>query len=184
MIYANPIKQEDHIQIAKKHGVKKMTFDSVEELYKIKKNFPEAECVIRVATEIVGCSAFYELSSKFGAFMEDIPLILKTAKKLGLRVKGASFHVGSGGVKAGEYEQCLIDVKKIFNMAEKLGLPKMDFLDIGGGFTYILPGSGKNFNEVALQIGSMIDKHFPDPTIRVIAEPGRYISESSAYIAS
>jgi len=69
-------------------------------------------------------------------------------------------------------------------MAEKLGLPKMDFLDIGGGFTYIQPGSGKNFDEVALQIGSMIDKHFPDPTIRVIAEPGRYISESSAYIAS
>lgn len=104
MIYANPIKQEDHIRIAKKYGVKKMTFDSIEELHKIKRNFPEAECVIRVATEIVGCSAMYELSSKFGAFMEDMPLILETAKKLGLRIKGASFHVGSGGVKSGEYE--------------------------------------------------------------------------------
>ena len=114
-----------------------MTFDSVEELYKIQKNFPEAECVIRVATETVGCSAFYELSSKFGAFMEDIPMILQTAKKLGLKIKGASFHVGSGGVLYGEYEQCLLDVRKIFDMAQQMGLPKMDFLDLGGGFTYI-----------------------------------------------
>ena len=30
----------------------------------------------------------------------------------------------------------------------------------------------------------MIDKYFPDPTIRVIAEPGRYIAESALYIAS
>ena len=65
-----------------------------------------------------------------------------------------------------------------------MGLPKMDFLDIGGGFTYILPGSGKNFDEVCIVIGKLIDELFPDPNIRVIAEPGRYISESCAYIAS
>jgi len=94
-----------------------MTFDSVEELYKIQNNFPEAECVIRIATE-AGGSAKYELSSKFGAFMEDMPTILKTAKKLGLKIKGASFHVGSGGVLCGDYEKCLLDVKKIFDMAE------------------------------------------------------------------
>ena len=81
-----------------------MTFDSIEELRKIHKVFPEAECVIRVATEIVNCSAMYELSSKFGAFIEDIPEILKVSKELGMTIKGCSFHVGSGGVVFKEYE--------------------------------------------------------------------------------
>lgn len=149
----------------------------------MKKIYPDCEAVIRVATE-GGGSAKYELSSKFGAFMEDIPLILQTAKEIGVKIIGASFHVGSGGVFAGEYEKVLLDVRKIFDIADEMGLPKMKFLDIGGGFTCILPGTGKNFDEVAPTIGNLIDKHFPDPTIRVIGEPGRYICESSLYLAT
>ena len=60
----------------------------------------------------------------------------------------------------------------------------MDFVDIGGGFTYIFPGTGKNFDEVGPKIGKLLDKVFPDPSIRIIAEPGRLISESSVYVAS
>ena len=67
MIYANPCKQDDHILYAKKFGLKKMTFDSVEELYKIKKLFPEAECIIRISSHITDRSAFVDLSKKFGA---------------------------------------------------------------------------------------------------------------------
>ena len=184
MIYANPIKQISHLQLARKYGLKKMTFDSVEELRKIHKVFPEAECVIRVATDIEDCTAMYELSSKFGAFMEDIPEILEVGKELGIKIKGCSFHVGTGGVVFQEYEQCIRDVRKIFDMAEEKGLPKMDLVDIGGGFTYIFPGTGKNFDDVAQPIGKLIDELFPDPTIRIIAEPGRFISESSVYVAS
>jgi diaminopimelate decarboxylase len=65
-----------------------------------------------------------------------------------------------------------------------MGLKRMDFLDIGGGFTLIFPGSGKNFDEVAPLIGSLIDKIFPESHIRIIAEPGRYVCESVCYLAS
>ena len=34
-------------------------------------------------------------------------------------------------------------------MAADLGLEKMDLVDIGGGFSYVVPGTGGNFNEVA-----------------------------------
>jgi ornithine decarboxylase len=73
-IYANPVKQEEHILVAKELGVKKMTFDSIEELHKIKKTFPQAECILRIAVE--NTTAVYNLSEKFGAFMEDVPKIL------------------------------------------------------------------------------------------------------------
>jgi len=50
-IFANPVKHVEEIQEAKRLGIKKMTFDSIEEMQKIKKHFPQAELVIRLATD-------------------------------------------------------------------------------------------------------------------------------------
>ena len=60
----------------------------------------------------------------------------------------------------------------------------MDLVDIGGGFSYVVPDSGGNFNEVAYKISSLVNELFPDKNIRIIAEPGRYISESVSYCCS
>ena len=76
-IYASPIKKVDDLLIAKKFGIKMMTFDCSEELHKIKKHFPEAECILRIATEKT--TALYNLSEKFGAFMTEVPELLQTA---------------------------------------------------------------------------------------------------------
>ena len=124
-----------------------MTFDSIEELEKIKKWFPKAECVLRIAVDAT--TAVYNLSEKFGATMQEVPKILDVAKKLNLHIKGVAFHTGSGGVTFSSYESSLKNIRKIFNMAKQKGLKEMDFIDIGGGFTMIYPGTGKNFNEVA-----------------------------------
>ena len=59
----------------------------------------------------------------------------------------------------------------IFDVAEELGLEKMDLLDIGGGFTCIhgyhnpsiKPDSSKNFEFLAPKISALVDKVFPDP---------------------
>ena len=182
MIFANPVKEEYQLEGAKKYKVKRMTFDAIEELHKIKKIFPQAECVVRIAVEVT--TAFYNLSEKFGASMEDIPAILKEAKKLGLKVTGVAFHTGSGGVTFTSYETSLNNARKIFNMAKSMGMPEMTFLDIGGGFTMIHEDKVKNFPFVAPLIGKLVDKLFPDPNILVIAEPGRYVVESTCYLLS
>lgn len=70
------------------------------------------------------------------------------------------------------------DARTIFDKAEKMGLKKMDFLDIGGGFTLICPEKGKNFTDVAKLIQDMVEKVFPEKSIRIVGEPGRYIAES------
>lgn len=69
-------------------------------------------------------------------------------------------------------------------MAENMGMEKMRFLDIGGGFTMLSPSRERNFLAVAPKIAALIDKEFPDPDIQVIGEPGRYICESVVYLAS
>lgn len=102
---------------------------------------------------------------------------MELAKELNVRIKGVAFHTGSGGVTSISYENSLRNTRKVFDLAASLGMPEMDLIDIGGGFTLTLPDSGKNFDEVAEHIGKTIDELFPDPKVRVIAEPGRYISE-------
>ena len=75
MIFANPVKSEAQIKFAKENNIKKMTFDSVEELEKIKKYFPKAECILRLATDVT--TAVYNLSEKFGVFMKDVTQLLQ-----------------------------------------------------------------------------------------------------------
>ena len=64
---------------------------------------------------------------------------------------------------------------------------KMDFLDIGGGFSLASDqptSSEKKFDKVAVMIQSVLQEVFPEPHIRIIGEPGRYVSEGVAYLAS
>jgi ornithine decarboxylase len=55
-----------------------LTFDNEEELHKIKRNFPEAECVMRIST--IATDARYNLSEKFGVLPEDGIELLKMAR--------------------------------------------------------------------------------------------------------
>lgn len=43
IVFAQTVKPVSHINFAKEKNVPLMTFDNEEELYKVKKNFPEAE---------------------------------------------------------------------------------------------------------------------------------------------
>jgi len=107
--------------------------------------------------------------------------MLQVAKDLGLRVKGVAFHTGSGGVTYDAYESSLKNARKVFNLAAEMKMEPMDFLDIGGGFTMVAEMQAKNFEVVAPIIAGLVDKIFPEKHIQVIAEPGRYISESVVY---
>ena len=53
--------------------------------------------------------AIYNLSEKFGAILSEVPEILKKAIELGMKIKGVSFHVGSGGVVFDAYKNSLYD---------------------------------------------------------------------------
>ena len=119
--------------------------------------------------------------------MEDVDKILNASKKLGLYVKGVAFHTGSGGVTFNTYKTSVLNARKIFDKAEKMGLKKMDFLDIGGGFSLASDQPTtpeQKFDKVAIMITQILEQVFPEPHIRIIGEPGRYVSEGVGYLAS
>ena len=60
----------------------------------------------------------------------------------------------------------------------------MDLIDIGGDFSNISDESSQNIEAVAPHIIRLLEKHFPNPQVRIIMDGGRYVCESSVLLAS
>jgi len=178
IIYANPCKQNSHIRFAAEKGVEMMTFDNIDELYKVKKIHPNAKMVLRVLTD--DSHSLCKFGIKFGASPSAATELLEKAKELGIDVIGVSFHVGSGCFNAQAFSDAVEVAHNVFEIGKELGFD-FTLLDVGGGF----PGSDSeniSFDGVCDVLNSAIDKYFP-PNVRVIAEPGRYYSASAFTLA-
>lgn len=174
MIFANPCKQFSHIHHAKNVGVKMIVVDSVTEIIKMHKVYPEAELVIRIKVD--DTHSICKFSTKFGADLEHCPELLKIASELGVNVVGVSFHVGSGCQDASSFDGALRRAKAVFDMGLQFGYT-FSLLDIGGGFNgddYSTP----TFEQVADTIRDLMDELF-DSNVKIIAEPGRFFAKKS-----
>lgn len=164
IIYAQPCKTRSYIRYAAQKGVKQMTFDNADELYKIKNDFPEAELYLRILTD--DSTSLCRLSMKFGASLDTARPLLDLAKQLELKVVGVSFHVGSGAEDPVAFLKAAQDARWVFDQAAEVGY-ELHTLDVGGGFC------DDTFEKFAAILSKAVDDLFP-ANIRVIAEPGRY----------
>ena len=173
IIYAHPCKPNSHIRHARREGVKKMTFDSVDELLKIKAIFPEAELILRILTD--DSSSHYPFQNKFGAPLNYVSQLFQTARTLGLSLVGVSFHVGSGATDPAVFVTAVRNARIVFNLAEKFGFC-LKILDVGGGF------SDQSFEAMSMELMTALDKEFPRD-VYFIAEPGRFYVATAVTLA-
>jgi ornithine decarboxylase len=173
IIYAHPCKQISAICSAQDMGVHWTTFDNEAELVKIKQHYPSVRLVLRVQTD--DAAAKSQLSNKFGAAPSACRALLQTAVSLGLEVVGVSFHVGSNGSQRGAFRNALERARRVFDMASEVGC-KFSLLDVGGGFPGVDAEHGPSFADYAEDINAALQELFPDPHLRVIAEPGRFFA--------
>ena len=174
IIYAQPCKTKSYIRYAAKEGVKLMTFDNADELYKIKAFFPGAELVLRIMTD--DSASLCRLSAKFGASLDHTGKLLSLAKALNLNIVGVSFHVGSGASDPGSFVRAVQDARNVFDQATAIGFD-LKLLDAGGGF------EDSTFELFAGVLKTALDEYFP-PQIRVIGEPGRYYVANAFTLAA
>jgi ornithine decarboxylase len=173
IIYAQPCKTKSYVRYAAQHGVKQMTFDNADELYKTKQLFPDAELYLRILTD--DSASLCRLSQKFGASLDSTAELLELARKLELNVVGVAFHVGSGASDPKAFLKAVQDARYVFDQAAALGF-EMHTLDVGGGFC------GETFEAMAAVLSEALDVYFP-PHIRIIGEPGRYYVSTAFTIA-
>lgn len=174
IIFANPCKMPSHIRYACNHGVQLMTFDCVDELQKIKRLFPKARLLLRLAVD--DSKAVCQFNTKFGCTLCEVDSILQCAFEMGLDVVGFSFHVGSGCQDPIAYYTAIADCKTATNMLGKFGFTA-EIIDVGGGF----PGDDVDkFKDIAAYIKQGIRDFFGDSgDIKYIAEPGRFFAQKA-----
>lgn len=182
IIYANACKPVSHIKYAASVGVNLTTFDSIQELDKIRKWHPKCELLIRIKSPVDG-GARYPLDSKFGANPEEVAHLLGAAQASGLAVIGVAFHIGSEATNLDAFHAAIAEAKTVFETAARLGMTKMRVLDIGGGFA-CNPG----FHEAASIIKDAIQTYFPNEAaaghLSVISEPGRFLADTAFTLAT
>lgn len=174
IIFAQPCKTKSYIRYAATHGVRQMTFDNADELYKIKRFFPEAELYLRILTD--DSASLCRLSAKFGACMSKTKELITLARDLHLNLVGVSFHVGSGAGDPAAFTKAVCDAKMVFDQAAEAGY-ELQTLDVGGGF------EDSTFETFANALTEALDNYIPQH-VRVIGEPGRYYVGSAYTLAS
>ncbi|KAH9812423.1 pyridoxal-dependent decarboxylase [Melampsora americana] len=176
IIYANPCKAGSFIRYAHASGVDMMTFDNLDELHKVAKHHPSAKMVMRILID--DRESLCRFGEKFGAPLDNIDLLLDTARKLGVNVIGVAFHVGSGCINPELYKDAVKHAKGVFELASQYGY-KFNLLDVGGGF------GDNNLEELSKGLLAGLDEHFPTGCgVTVIAEPGRYFVTEAFELAT
>ena len=188
VIYANPCKLPRHLAAVSASGVGMTTFDSAGELAKIAALAPDMRVLLRLRAD--DPDARCVLGNKYGAEPAEVEPLLLAAKALGVKVAGCAFHVGSGATNPLAFREALEFARVAFDTAARIGLPPMDVLDIGGGFSGALTSSqASNDNDVTLtavagEVNESLERLFPAADgVRVISEPGRYFSEACVTLA-
>lgn len=179
IVFANPCKAESHIRYGASVGVNLTTFDSKDEIDKIRKWHPKCALLIRIKAPDDG-GARCPLGPKYGALPEEVAPLLQAAQSAGLAVAGVSFHIGSGATNSRAYQRAIAAAKTAFETATRLGMPRMRVLNIGGGFT-----ADPQFNEAASAVKAALKSYFGnEPGLTVMAEPGRFFAESAFTLAT
>lgn len=176
VIYANPVKRIDSLKNLNDYFLP-MTFDNYVEIEKISKYCKNSKLILRI--DVPNAGSVVELSTKFGAHHEICIDLIKHANKMGLKVEGLSFHVGSQCSNFNNYVEAFKIAKDLFEQSEQMG-NKLSILDIGGGFPVPYDDTVPSFDQLARIINSNIDRYFDDPEIKIIAEPGRFLVATSA----
>lgn len=179
IVYTHTAKQVSHLKFSAEKKIKKLTFDSAEELIKIQRYHADAEVVLRIRFD--AATSVINLGLKFGCDpVTEAPELIKLCKEMKMNLVGISFHVGSSTRDYIIFEQALAKVRELFDFAETVGFD-LNFVDIGGGF---IGHDLCHLDHYAVSINSGIDKFFADPKITIISEPGRYFVDSAFKIVT
>jgi len=178
-IHTHPIKRDSDIRTALNFGVKRFVIDNPDELRKFVKYRTRSSLLIRVSFR--SPEARSDLSRKFGCEPQAVPDLLRLAAELRIKIAGLSFHIGSQASGPAMFIEAIARCRELMLVAEEMGHAP-GILDIGGGFPVDYLQRCMPIEEFCAPIRAALEA-LP-PGVRVIAEPGRYISAPAAVAVS
>jgi len=171
-IHTHPIKRDGDITAALQFGCNTFVVDNIDELLKFRNHQSRVEILLRVSFRSKNASC--DLSRKFGCALPDVPYLLTEAARLGIRVKGLSFHVGSQSASSDAHVEAIRACRAFFGQSTLAGVSHLAVLDIGGGFPVDYARKGFDLEQFCRPINQAL-MDYPEH-VRIIAEPGRILS--------
>jgi len=168
IVYANPCKKDTDIKYASLNNIKTTVIDSIEEIDKLNIAKWRGDSLLRIRVE--DSQSKVPFSKKFGVSLGELRYIAKYAFIRGQHLSGISFHVGSGSNNSQQFSKAMQAASSALTIIQEYG-HNARILDLGGGFTR------ETFFNDAKNIRSK-EAHLATG-IKLIAEPGRYFSETS-----
>ena len=175
-VHTHPIKRDSDIRDALAYGIDTFVVDNPDEIAKFARYRSRARLLVRVSFR--SPDAVCDLSRKFGCDPDDAPALLKEARRLGVPVRGFSFHVGSQAVDPAKHVEAIEVCIGLIERARREKLAEIDMLDIGGGFPVDYVKPVMPIEEFCAPLREALAR--VPAGIRIISEPGRYIAAPAA----
>ncbi len=181
IITSNPVKSTEFVLYASQHGIHQFVADSQDELQKLAKLAKHSEVIIRIVTD--NSESGWPLDEKYGVEPMEALNLLLTAKQLGLKPSGLTFHVGSQCRGLSSWQSALDTSAKIWRQAELNGI-ELKILNLGGGFPAAHDDCVPSVPEIMDLILKSTKTLFPE-SVSLVAEPGRgLVGNTGVLIAS
>ncbi|MFV8820018.1 type III PLP-dependent enzyme [Haliea sp. E17] len=174
-IHTHPIKRPRDIIDALRYGCTTFVVDNPEEIAKFEPYRQRVSLLLRVSFR--SPSALVDLSRKFGCAPQEVDTLLDEAARLGIHVKGLSFHVGSQSLDSSQQVKAIDTCNALIRARHARGLPPLSVLDIGGGFPASYGQGEVDIEAYCEPIRAALDR-LPE-FVNVLAEPGRFLSAPS-----
>jgi ornithine decarboxylase len=171
-IHTHPIKRDKDIRDALQFGCTTFVVDNTDELLKFLPYKHRVGLLIRLSFR--SQAAIVDLSKKFGCTVEDASDMIALAARIGIHIKGLSFHVGSQCSDAQQQVKAIETCNTLIRRCSSADTTPLSVLDIGGGFPVAYDNKPVDIDGYCAPIRealAALPQH-----VRVIAEPGRFIS--------
>ena len=170
-IHTHPIKKDDEIRSALRFGVTTFVCDNLYEIEKLVPYRSRVGVLLRISFR--SDNATVDLSRKFGCDLADAGELIRSARKLGIHIKGLSFHVGSQCRDSVKHVEAISACRELMHALNQHSAAPMNMIDIGGGFPADYDLTGVDIDKFCQPIRDVLSQLPDDWTI--IAEPGRYL---------
>ena len=170
-IHTHPIKKDKEIRDALRFGATTFVVDNLDEIKKLLPYRSRVGVLLRVSFR--SASAAIDLSKKFGCAVEEAKALVLDAAKLGIHIKGLSFHVGSQCADSSKHVEAIEACQRTMLAINELVDKPLSVLDIGGGFPADYDNKGLDIEAFCAPIQSALSA-LPNDW-HIIAEPGRYL---------
>lgn len=170
-IHTHPIKKDREIKDALRFGATTFVVDNIDELKKLLPYRNRVGVLLRISFRSE--SAIVDLSKKFGCDAIEVKKIVLQAEKIGLYIRGLSFHVGSQCEDASKHVDAIQQCQQLMHELNQVLQQPMATLDIGGGFPADYTLQGMNIHRFCTPIRLALAELPTD--WHILAEPGRYL---------